>query len=65
MPETSDVSAIAQQVKAHIKHIEDQLQQHHGLTDELERPRRFRRATVALGMKDRRHGAVTARFRRA
>ena len=39
MPEIPDVSAIAQQVKARIKHIEDQLKQHHVLTDELERLR--------------------------
>jgi CRP-like cAMP-binding protein len=39
MPEIPDVSAIAQQVKARIKHIEDQLQQHQTLTDELERLR--------------------------
>jgi DNA invertase Pin-like site-specific DNA recombinase len=39
MPEVPDVSAIAQQVKARIKHIEDQLQQHQKLTDELERLR--------------------------
>jgi DNA invertase Pin-like site-specific DNA recombinase len=39
MPETPDVSAIAQQVKARIKQIEDQLQQHQKLTDELERLR--------------------------
>ena len=39
MPEIPDVSAIAQQIKARIKHIEDQLKQHHVLTDELERLR--------------------------
>jgi CRP-like cAMP-binding protein len=39
MPEIPDVSAIAQQVKARIKHIEEQLQQHQQLTDELERLR--------------------------
>ena len=39
MPEIPDVSAIAQQVKARIKHIEDQLKRHHKLTDELERLR--------------------------
>jgi CRP-like cAMP-binding protein len=39
MPEIPDVSAIAQQVKARIKHIEEQLKQHHKLTDELERLR--------------------------
>jgi CRP-like cAMP-binding protein len=39
MPEIPDVSAIVQQVKARIEHIEDQLKQHHRLTDELERLR--------------------------
>lgn len=39
MPEIPDVSAIAQQVKARIKHIEDQLRQHQKLTEELERLR--------------------------
>jgi len=39
MPEIPDVSAIAEQVKARIKHIEEQLQQHQRLTDELERLR--------------------------
>ena len=45
MPEIPDVSAIAQQVKARIKHIEDQLKQHHVLTDELDR---LRAALVGL-----------------
>jgi predicted Rossmann fold nucleotide-binding protein DprA/Smf involved in DNA uptake len=39
MPEIPDVSAIAQQVKARIKQIEDQLKQHRQLTDELDRLR--------------------------
>jgi CRP-like cAMP-binding protein len=39
MPEIPDVSAIAHQVKARIKQIEGQLNQHHKLTDELERLR--------------------------
>jgi Fic family protein len=39
MPEVPDVSAIAQQVKARIKHIETQLRQHERLTNELERLR--------------------------
>ena len=39
MPEIPDVSAIAQQVKARIKQIEDQLKQHRRLTDELDRLR--------------------------
>ena len=45
MPEIPDVSAIAQQVKARIEHIEDQLKQHHVLTDELDR---LRAALVGL-----------------
>ena len=45
MPEIPDVGAIAQQVKARIKHIEDQLKQHHVLTDELDR---LRAALVGL-----------------
>jgi len=39
VPETLDVSAIAQQVRARIKHIEEQLQRHQKLADELERLR--------------------------
>ena len=39
MPEIPDVGAIAQQVKSRIKHIEDQLKQHHKLSEELERLR--------------------------
>jgi predicted Rossmann fold nucleotide-binding protein DprA/Smf involved in DNA uptake len=39
MPDIPDVSTIAQQVKARIKHIEEQLTQQHKLTDELERLR--------------------------
>ena len=39
MPEIPDVGAIAQQVKARIKHIEDQLKQHDKLSEELERLR--------------------------
>jgi DNA-binding IclR family transcriptional regulator len=39
MPEIPDVGAIAQQVKARIKHIEDQLKQHTKLSEELERLR--------------------------
>ena len=39
MPEIPDVSAIAQQVKARIKQIEDQLKQQRQLADELERLR--------------------------
>jgi hypothetical protein len=45
MPEIPDVSAIAQHVKARIEHIEDQLKQHHVLTDELDR---LRAALVGL-----------------
>ena len=39
MPDIPDVGAIAQQVKVRIKHIEDQLKQHHKLSEELERLR--------------------------
>jgi CRP-like cAMP-binding protein len=39
MPDIPDVGAIAQQVKARIKHIEDQLKQHLKLSEELERLR--------------------------
>ena len=39
MPEVPDVSAIAQQVKVRIKHIQEQLKQHEKLTTELERLR--------------------------
>jgi CRP-like cAMP-binding protein len=39
MPEIPDVSGIAQQVKARIKQIEDQLKQHDKLSDELNRLR--------------------------
>jgi len=39
MAEIPEVSTIAQQVKARIKHIEEQLKQHHKLTDELDRLR--------------------------
>jgi predicted Rossmann fold nucleotide-binding protein DprA/Smf involved in DNA uptake len=39
MPEIPDVGAIAQQVKARIKHIEEQLKQHRKLSEELERLR--------------------------
>jgi predicted Rossmann fold nucleotide-binding protein DprA/Smf involved in DNA uptake len=39
MPEIPDVSAIAKQVRARIKHLEDQLKRHRNLADELERLR--------------------------
>jgi CRP-like cAMP-binding protein len=39
MPDIPDVSAIAQQVRARIKQIEDQLRQHQKLNDELDRLR--------------------------
>jgi predicted Rossmann fold nucleotide-binding protein DprA/Smf involved in DNA uptake len=39
VPEVPDAGAIAQQVKARVKYIEDQLKQHHKLTDELKRLR--------------------------
>ncbi len=39
MPEVPDVSAIAEQIKARIKHIEDRLKEHERLANELERLR--------------------------
>ena len=39
MPEVPDVSAIAQQIRARIKQIEDQLRQHETLAHELDRLR--------------------------
>jgi CRP-like cAMP-binding protein len=39
MPQVPDVGAIAQQVKARIKNIEEQLKQHDKLSEELERLR--------------------------
>jgi predicted Rossmann fold nucleotide-binding protein DprA/Smf involved in DNA uptake len=64
MPEIPDVSAIAQQVKARIKHIEAQLQQHQKLTDELERLRGAlsrleggARSPVATGRRNRKPAA--------
>jgi hypothetical protein len=39
MPQVPDAGAIAQQVKARIKHIEEQLKEQLKLTDELERLR--------------------------
>jgi CRP-like cAMP-binding protein len=39
MPEVPDVNAIAQQVRARIKQIEEQLRRHETLTHELERLR--------------------------
>ena len=39
MPQVPDAGAIAQQVKARIKHVEEQLKQQLKLTDELERLR--------------------------
>ena len=39
MPEVPDVNAIAQQVKARIKQIEEELKKHQNLHDELERLR--------------------------
>jgi CRP-like cAMP-binding protein len=68
MPEIPDVSAIAQQVKARIKHIEEQLQQHQQLTDELERLRgalsRLEgegRSRVRTGRRNRTPAAKSAR----
>jgi predicted Rossmann fold nucleotide-binding protein DprA/Smf involved in DNA uptake len=61
MPEIPDVSAIAQQVKARIKHIEDQLQQHQKLTDELER---LRGALTRLEGQTRSRGGTGGRNRK-
>jgi CRP-like cAMP-binding protein len=55
MPEIPDVSVIVQDVKARIKHIEDQLRQHQKLTDELERLR---------GALSRLEGGARSRVRR-
>jgi predicted Rossmann fold nucleotide-binding protein DprA/Smf involved in DNA uptake len=64
MPEIPDVGAIAQQVRARIKHIEEQLQQHEKLTDELERLRGAlgrleggARSRAGTGRRDRRPAA--------
>jgi predicted Rossmann fold nucleotide-binding protein DprA/Smf involved in DNA uptake len=68
MPEIPDVSVIAQQVKARIKHIEDQLKQHHKLTDELERLRDAlsrlegeARSRVSTGRRGRKPARAPAR----
>jgi CRP-like cAMP-binding protein len=68
MPEIPDVSAIAQQVKARIKHIEEQLEQHQKLTDELERLRGALSrlegeagAGVRTGQRNRKPAARSAR----
>jgi predicted Rossmann fold nucleotide-binding protein DprA/Smf involved in DNA uptake len=67
MPEIPDVSAIAQQVKARIKHIEEQLKQHHKLTEELERLRDAltrlegeARSRMGSGRRNRKPAAKTA-----
>jgi CRP-like cAMP-binding protein len=67
MPEIPDVSAIAQQVKARIKHIEEQLQQHQQLSDELERLRGAlsrlegeARSRVRTGRRSRKPAAESA-----
>jgi DNA invertase Pin-like site-specific DNA recombinase len=67
MPEIPDVSAIAQQVKARIKQIEDQLKRHHQLTDELDRLRGAlsrlegeARSRVRAGRRNRTPTAKTA-----
>jgi CRP-like cAMP-binding protein len=67
MPEIPDVGAIAQQVKARIKQIEEQLKQHHTLTDELERLRGAltrlegeARSRVSGGRGNRKPTATTA-----
>ena len=67
MPEIPDVSVIAQQVKARIKQIEEKLQQHRKLTDELERLRGAltrlegeARSRVASGRRNRKRAAKPA-----
>jgi len=72
MPEIPDVSKIAQQVKARIKQIEDQLKQHHTLTDELERLRGAltrlegeARSRVSAGRRNRKPPASATRTRAA
>ncbi|MEY2456530.1 MAG: hypothetical protein QOK06_1624 [Acidimicrobiaceae bacterium] len=67
MPEVPDVGAIAQHVKARIKHIEDQLKRHQTLTDELERLRDAltrlegaARSRVSAGPRGRRPAAKPA-----
>jgi CRP-like cAMP-binding protein len=76
MPEIPDVSAIAKQVRARIKHIEDQLKRHHNLVDELERLRDAltrlegeARSRVSGGRRNRKPtpkpGASTTRTRAA
>jgi predicted Rossmann fold nucleotide-binding protein DprA/Smf involved in DNA uptake len=68
MPEIPEVSVIAQQVKARIKHIEEQLKQHHLLTDELERLRAAlvglegqARSRVSSGRRNRKPAAAPTR----
>jgi CRP-like cAMP-binding protein len=61
MPEIPDVNAIAQQVKARIKHIEEQLQQHRELSDELER---LRDALTRLEGEARSRGRAGGRTRK-
>ena len=68
MPEIPEVSAIAQQVKARIKHIEEQLKQHHVLTDELDRLRAAlvglegqARSRVNTGRRNRKPAAAPTR----
>jgi CRP-like cAMP-binding protein len=61
MPEIPDVSAIAQQVKARIKHIEELLEQHQELTDELDR---LRGALTRLEGQARSRGGASRRDRK-
>jgi CRP-like cAMP-binding protein len=68
MPEIPDAGAIAQQVKARIKHIEEELQQHQQLADELERLRGAlsrlegeARSRVRTGRRNRKPTAKAAR----
>jgi predicted Rossmann fold nucleotide-binding protein DprA/Smf involved in DNA uptake len=67
MPQVPEVSAIVEQVKARIKHIEDELARHERLSDELERLRDAlgrlegaARSRVTGGRRGRRRAATPA-----
>jgi predicted Rossmann fold nucleotide-binding protein DprA/Smf involved in DNA uptake len=67
MPQVPDVSAIVEQVKARIKHIEGELVRHERLSDELERLRDAlgrlegaARSRVTVGPRGRRAAATPA-----
>ena len=68
MPEIPNLSGIAEQLRARIKHIEEQLEQHHQLADELERLRGALSrlegeagSGVATGQRNRKPAARSAR----